>query len=149
MTGSAAPSERERLERFVAGFADERPIAVGWGTVELDRAIAHLSSALGIAPTAFAVAPDCQWLGAWCRVARDALDGLTIVIMEPATEGRLAATLARHDEGPCAIWLAAPATGAGTVATRSPGPFGPERLLDGPRHGPHRLAVVPPGTIAS
>ena len=33
--------------------------------------------------------------------------GPAIVLLEPSTEGRLAATLARHGEGWCATWLAA------------------------------------------
>lgn len=148
MTGAPARHERERLERLVAAFADEGPVAVGWGTVELDRAIDQLSSVLGVAREAFVAAPDSQPLGAWCRVAPAALDGLAVVVLEPSTEGRLAATLARHDEGPCAVWVASPATVGHPDASLSTGPLGPERLLDGPRHGPHRLLVMQPGTIA-
>ena len=91
--------------------------------------------------------------------------------LEPATEGRLAATLARHGEGWVATWFAAAddeddaAAGAVSLsagvdpfveddafsrpmrsAVRA-GPLGPERLLlDGPVTGPHRL-VVRPATI--
>lgn len=148
MTGS---SERARLERLVAAFAEEHLVAIGWGTVELDRAISQLASALGVAPAAFAAAPDSQALGAWCRVAPHALaafDGLTVVVLEPSTEGRLAATLARHDEGPCAVWLAAGSVPRDvTDVAPTDGPFGPEHLLDGPRHGPHRLLLMRPGTI--
>ena len=60
-------------------------------------------------------APDCVHLGARCRVGRLAdrpRDGATLVVLlEPSTEGRLAATLARHGEGWCATWLDVPDAG--------------------------------------
>jgi hypothetical protein len=107
----------------------------------------------------FADAPGTALLGARCRIGSDGVaPDLALVLLEPITEGRLAATLARHDEGPAAVWVVA-ATGRG-VATdgavpgrptwpddEQPGPFGPERLLPGVPQGPHRLVVRPPGTI--
>jgi hypothetical protein len=120
-------------------------IAVGWATVELDRAVAGFAARL--APgTAFAEAADCVHLGARCLVGRlaEPIDGAaSVVLMEPATEGRLAATLARHDEGWCATWEDDPSTTPATArsAPRS-GPFGTERLVLGGRFdGPHRLLV--------
>ena len=78
------------------------------------------------------------------------------MLLEPSTEGRLAATLARHGEGwwrdLVAVRPDEPASDTRAVGVRSrgaAGPFGPERLfLDGPVSGPHRLVVRPPGTIA-
>jgi hypothetical protein len=140
-----------------------RTVALGWATVELDRASKELGRELGITPDRFVVAPDTRLLGARCRVAAAVLpDGSSLAILEPATEGRLAATLARAGEGPVAIWLAAATGRAADAEGRAPdasavpfatssereGPFGVERLiLGGPRHGPHRLLVGSPGTI--
>jgi hypothetical protein len=140
-----------------------RTVALGWATVELDRASTELGRELGITPDRFVVAPDTRILGACCRVATAVLpDGSSLAILEPATEGRLAATLARFGEGPVAIWLAATSGRAADAEGRSPdapgvtiatsaerdGPFGVERLvLGGPSHGPHRLLVGSPGTI--
>jgi hypothetical protein len=128
--------------------ADARPIAVGWATVELDRAARELAADLGIEPGAFIAAPDSG-----VRVARTTLPGeVAVAVLEPNTEGRLAAILARHGEGPAAIWLEAGETRQAEDARRPPdtrdGPFGPERPLDGER--PVRFLVErPAGTIAS
>lgn len=133
------------------------PIALGWATVELDRVErAFATSYPGIATEAVELGVDAL-LGARVRLLRPGVDGLPrLVLLEPSTEGRLAATLARHGEGPAAIWLASsrgepadPAAVRRSVATV--GPFGTEvLLLDGPTHGPHRLVVLAaPGTITS
>jgi hypothetical protein len=140
-----------------------RIVAVGWGTVELERATSELADALRIAPGRFKPARASSVLGARCLVATDVLPGgQSVALLEPATEGRLAAALARFAEGPVAVWLAPPeldplvtTTGAGAGDTDAPnfsvagdGPFGPERLLPGgPTHGPHRLGLGPAGTI--
>ncbi len=141
-----------------------RAVGVGWATVELDRAAAELTADLDLEAGAFAAAPNDFALGAYCRVATVVLDTgrepLAVVLLEPSTEGRLAGTLARHGEGPVALWLAADdlAAAAGnshaagaTLSAERDGPFGPERLfLDGPIHGPHRFLVAGgPGTIAT
>lgn len=135
------------------------PVAVGWATVELDRAVVELGRALGLPTDRFAAAVDSVHLGARCLVAHAALPGdRSLVVLESSMEGRLAATLARHGEGPVAIWLAIadwataatpgpPNVGVTTSSERT-GPLGFERLvLGGPIHGPHRLLVRPPGTI--
>ena len=144
-------------------------LAVGWATVDLDRAALELTPRL-VAGTAFQEAPDCDLLGGRCRIGRLAepgADGASLVILlEPSTEGRLAATLARHGEGPMAIWLEdqsytpdlpdppdppdlpdTPSDPRRSIAMA--GPFGTEALLlGGPIHGPHRLVVLAgPGTI--
>lgn len=157
----------ERLVAFAAAAAASLPtsvagrtIAVGWATVDLDRAVEELGDVLGLPSGRFVVAPDTRHLGARCRVANAVLpDESGLAVLEPTTEGRLAATLARLGEGPAATWLAV-ATGRGRRATAMEwdgtfsaphdGPFGPERLVrGGPVHGPHRLLVGPPGTIGS
>ena len=113
-------------------------LAVGWATVELDRAARELGHLL--APgRGFSPATRSETLGARCR-ADPAADGagLRIVLLEPDTEGRLAGTLARAGEGWAAAWFASQDEGR---ATR-PGPFGAERLLpdEGASIG-YRLAV--------
>jgi hypothetical protein len=135
-----------------------RVTAVGWATVELDRAVLELGAALRIPAGRFAEAPDSPSLGARCLVVADALPGgVSLAVLEPKTEGRLAATLARHDEGPVAVWLAVEDLANVVAILRrarthlsqpQAGPFGSERLmLDGPVHGPHRLLIQRPGTI--
>lgn len=132
-----------------------RVIAVGWATVELDRAASELAALL-VPGTAFADAMPSEHLGAWCRighVVRGAADADIIILLEPFTEGRLSATLARHDEGWRASWEApdgsvAEAT-ARALSVERPGPLGPERLiLDGPVTGPHHRLLVA-ATIAT
>ena len=125
--------------------------AIGWATVELDRAASELARDLGISPGAFLDALDSVALGARCRVADDLLPGgLALVILEPATEGRLAATLARFGEGPAATWYRTETHVDIRASSPRPGPFGSERLVAGDSvHGPHRLLIEPgTGTIA-
>jgi hypothetical protein len=116
-------------------------LAVGWATVELDRAAAQLAHLL--APgAAFADAPSSVVLGARCRIGpATARAGLRIVLLEPETEGRLAATLARSDEGWVVTWAATPARGIPGLGATGSGPLGNERLLGGSFTGPHRLFV--------
>jgi hypothetical protein len=124
--------------------------------VELDRAAVELAGAFGLQVDAFTPAADSVALGARCRVARRALPGgVALAILEPATEGRLAAILARHGEGPAAIWFVTADTLATAELASSPGPaaeagpFGPERLLPGDASpGLRRLLIGPEaGTI--
>jgi hypothetical protein len=118
-------------------------LAVGWATVELDRAARELAHLL--APDAgFGAAASSVLLGARCRSAPAAEAGLWIALLEPDTEGRLAASLARSGEGWAATWVLAPPSGTGTggLSAARPGPFGPERLrLGRGLAGPHRLVV--------
>jgi hypothetical protein len=141
----------------LAQAAEARPtgatriIAVGWATVDLDRAISELRRDLELPPDAFTDAIGSRALGARGRIARAALDdGTAIAILEPTTEGRLAAILARHGEGPAAVWLVARGEAIGDVRLRS-GPFGPERVVPG---GPLErvvrfLVLAEPGTIGA
>jgi hypothetical protein len=129
-----------------------RPIALGWATVELDRAAAELAGELGWSPDSFAPAPDSEALGARCRVARGALlGGLMLVILEPAREGRLAGTLARQGEGPAAVWLAREGSPMAEAPGPRPGPFGAERDAPGGRVGGLHgfLVATEPGTIGT
>ena len=119
-------------------------LAVGWATVELERAgleLAHL-----LAPgSVFAEAPSSMILGARCRVGVAAATAdLRIVLLEPETEGRLAGALARSGEGWVATWALDPSAGVpvGHVSTGRAGPFGEERQLFGSTAtGPYHLLI--------
>ncbi|MEO5965568.1 MAG: hypothetical protein ABIR11_08890 [Candidatus Limnocylindrales bacterium] len=133
--------------------------AVGWATVELDRAEMELAPWLGPCirsrPGVGGSAADSvdAPLGARGRVfAGGGLPGESIVLLEPSTEGRLAASLVRDAEGPCALYLR-PADGLEAWARRARergvrlsarriGPLGAARLVvGGPVAGPHILVV--------
>ncbi|MEA2619397.1 MAG: hypothetical protein QOC97_170 [Chloroflexota bacterium] len=140
----------------IADAADEPPagagrvMAVGWATIDLDRAVSELTRDLGLPAESFAEAVDSEALGARGRVAPAAIDSRTgVVILEPSTEGRLAAFLARHGEGPAAIWFLAGGDGIDGVGVDRAGPFGPERLVPGGPVGDvlRFLVLARPGTI--
>lgn len=120
-------------------------VAVGWATVELDRAAAEFAPLL-VPGTVFADATPSEHLGAWCRIGRvrpGAAEADIVILLEPFTEGRLAATLARHDEGWRATWVTTPEPADLALSVERPGPLGPERIvLGGPVTGPHRLVVA-------
>jgi hypothetical protein len=155
----------DRIRAFAAAAVSEarlpagagRLVAVGWATVDTDRAIVELATALGVSTTSFRAASPSVALGASCLVADAALTGgdVALAVIEPATEGRIAAGLARWDEGPLVAWYAAAGRGSSADAgvpapfAGAPGPFGRERLVGGdPLTGPHRLLVDGgPGTI--
>lgn len=127
--------------------AAPRVLAVGWATVELDRAARELGDSLGVE---FVAVEGSVHLGAACRRSGTTVDGVHVLLLEPTTEGRLAATLACHAEGWAAAWLrdddAAGHAGSGggwiDVSAQRPGPLGPERLqLGAAITGPHRLLV--------
>lgn len=115
-------------------------LAIGWATVELDRAAAELALLVG-SDAGFADAVSSEILGARCRVGRavGVGGGLVIVLVEPDTEGRLAAFLARFGEGWIARWEAGRSSSDRPLR---PGPLGPEWLADDADHrGPFRLLV--------
>ena len=118
-------------------------VALGWATVDTERAVAELHAYGPFMPAAAETI-----LGAHFVVGSRSAD-VQVAILEPNTEGRLAATLARHDEGPAVLWVAgAPPPGL-RLSTWSDGPFGRERLVLGGPLGGRRLLVVdlPAGTI--
>lgn len=128
------------------------PLAVGWATVELDRAEREVVESLG-GGLRFRATAGSVLLGASCRIAAPRVLGEPwTVLLEPSTEGRLAASLARHGEGWLAVWFEVAAlelAEVGALLSRPrPGPLGPERLVLGDAvAGPHRL-VVEAATIA-
>lgn len=145
-----APGPARRRPEPLTGDDDggPAPLAVGWATVELDRAAAELAGLLVPGET-FRDAPDSELLGASCRIGRAATS--MIVLLEPSTEGRLAAALARHGEGWCATWTRDPATPADPASPDDewstmarPGPLGLERLeRTAPGSRPFRLLARP------
>jgi hypothetical protein len=147
----AMSEARHRLEAALPGQAvAARPVAIGWVTVETERAERELTEAFGAALGAFVDAPNDLILGAKCRTAAGGPAGI-LAILEPATEGRLAETLARLGEGPAIVWFTVEAPSGDRTAAPSAGPFGRERLVD--RHvrdGRHVLLLEgEPGTIAT
>ena len=147
-----------------------RTLAVIWATVELERARAELTnlepaSTGSAAADLAAIAIEDPLLGARVVVLPAAGDGVPVALAEPSTEGRLAATLARHGEGPAGRYVLAPA-GLATVRSLAAaagipisgpaiGPFGRSVLvLAGRVAGPHLILagrhlilVDPPGIL--
>ena len=155
------------------GGAGLRIVGIGWATVELDRAAAELGASLDVPAGAWTPADRDQLLGAATalgpRLTPDA-HAPRLVLLEPDSEGRLAASLARYGEGVAAVYaMATRAARAAPVvpvpraagdsppgAARSviaPGPLGPARLvLGGPIWGPHVVvleAVTNPESLPS
>ena len=139
------------------------PVVPGWATVELDRAEVEREAGTGghagdrersNATRLVGEAPDDDLLGARCRLLTVG-DRPVEILLEPNTEGRLAASLARFGEGHVAVYLLVDprdvdrARAAGNVlSAEGRGPFGPERLVvAGPRWGPH--VVLAPGSRAT
>ena len=113
------------------------PIAgIGWATVDHERAQRDLDALLAADSGAPALAP---WtavdrdpaLGAtvWLRASAEGSPSLSLVLLEPDTEGRLAANLVRFGEGVGVIYL-------------GDGPPGPGRVQPGgPAWGPHVVLI--------
>jgi hypothetical protein len=107
-------------------------VAIGWATVEIERAERELDAAIGHGGS-WANAPRDALLGARAAVYRpSAVDRPLVVVLEADTEGRLAASLARHGEGVAATYVTAlPGTvlGAGAFGIPAGGPLGRGRRL--------------------
>jgi hypothetical protein len=128
-----------------------------WATVEIDRALTDLGRSWrpvgGIA-----AAVDDPLLGARVAIVTRADGDIPIALAEPSTEGRLAATLARHGEGPAGRYVRSPidldglrdlAADAGVSISRSAiGPFGPAVLVVASVAGPHLILVEPSSSAA-
>jgi len=118
-------------------------VGIGWATVELDRAERELS---GVAK--FEAAPRDSALGAAAR--RSPIAERTrpaVVLLEPDTEGLLAAALARFGEGVEVVYLGPLARedidDTPRLGPPRPGPLGPARLVIGrPPWGPHALVLA-------
>jgi hypothetical protein len=159
--GEPTPEEAVTDDEATAAPRPLRLAGLGWATVELDRAADELGMWLGEAPDPDAPDAADPLLGARARV-RDAggLPGDAVLLLEPSTEGRLAAALARDGEGPAALYLR-PAAGLGawaaaarprgvTLSARRVGPLGGSVLVaGGPVAGPHLVIVDTPAAPAS
>ena len=127
----------------------ELPVAgIGWATVELDRAARELSGAGPFSPAA----RDAS-LGASARRSPLRQSGSlepahpAIVLLEPDTEGLLAAALARFGEGVLAVYLGpldrADVDDTPRLGPPRSGPLGPARLVIGrPAWGPHVFVLA-------
>lgn len=124
-------------------------LAVIWATVDIERVLDESGR-----PSV--KLPDDPLLGAAVQLVQPA-SGDPIALVEPRTEGRIAATLARSGEGPAGRYVAATgglpgvaerAAAAGIALSReADGPFGLSVLvLGGSNIGPH-LVLVDAGTI--
>lgn len=123
-------------------------LALGWATIDLERAAEELSAtvraASGPRPAPGSGAGHDLTLGARLRAIGRPLDSpFDIVLLEPVTEGPLAAALARRGEGLSVVYvgvsrLGAVTTGSGPVdrtgTSRAPDP--PGRYIAGSRFGP-------------
>ena len=120
-----------------------------WRTVDVDRTVA----ALGLVPAPIA---DDELLGARGVLVRPPGEAW-VAVLEPATEGRLAAALARDDEGEAGAYVA-PMGGLEealaaeyTLVARGEGPFGESALVTlGTGVPTTRFTIIvesPPATI--
>ncbi len=144
-----------------AAGGSPRTLAEIWATVELERALADLGHAgdgdddsgprPGPGPGAMATVVEDPLLGARVAVVATGEGSALIAVAEPSTEGRLAATLARHGEGLAGRYVLSPvrleavrvlAAAAGVTVSRAEyGPFGPSVLVVTPVSGPYLILV--------
>ena len=143
-----------------------RELAEIWATVDLERVLADVASGV---ERAFPGDVEARreppgpllhdpLIGARIRLLRPP-DRAAIALAEPSTEGRLAATLARHGEGGVGRYLAVPAgldavrgraAAAGVPISRpETGPFGPEVLVLGGRVGGRIVILVEAAAVPS
>jgi hypothetical protein len=80
-------------------------VGIGWATVDLDRTLEGLGD-LAVGPLT-----EEPVLGARARVIE--VGPTSLVVLEPSTEGRLAAALARRGEGIACLYVAAAAPVSG------------------------------------
>jgi hypothetical protein len=126
------------LVAALAGLGDAtaapRLVGIGWATVDIERTVA------GLPGFDVRVAAEDELLGA--RAWRTSSGPVALVLLEPNTEGRLAAALARRGEGITVLYVvtAEPLDGASRpTALGLPG-----RLLPQERPwGPFIIAVSP------
>jgi hypothetical protein len=160
----AAPARRLKLRGEPETIALH---AIGWATVDAERAAGQLRTLLGLPMKDAVSLPAEGLLGARCLrlVTEEDEDengdtAPTIVLVEPNREGRIAASLARRGEGVAVAWVApglddtrllARANLGGLVLSPvGRGPFGTERLVvGGPAWGPHLVFTAPGATMTA
>jgi hypothetical protein len=150
LSETSAISRLADAERRLDGLGVRlRVIATGIATVDLDQAEERARATVAV--RAVTGAPDDLLLGARCRIVL-VDEGPSLVLLEPSTEGRLAASLARYGQGPVVSYLTTlvagedvvgPAAAAGVrLSPPAPGPLGVARLvLGGAASGPHLIVV--------
>jgi hypothetical protein len=112
-------------------------LGVGFATVEAERAAVEIGALVGLAPASFAPGVADGWLGARTWIAAG---DVAILLLEPSTEGRLAAALARAGEGAVVAYVGMPGPAMGPTR---PGPLGPAALVYEARPwGPYLLTVA-------
>jgi hypothetical protein len=140
---AAAAAIRAEVAERDPWLAEQPVVGVGWATVERDRAAGELAD--------LAVFRDAQRdanLGAFARRSHPAgRSRPAIVLLEPDTEGLLAATLARFGEGVRVVYLGpldrADIDDTPRLGPARQGPLGPARLVIGrPAWGPHALVLA-------
>ena len=162
MGGHPAGSISRDLERWRPAAGGPSLQAVGWATVDTERAAGAWGG------VRWAPAARDSLVGARAVVGEPTVDGggrpggagrqpgpplastppgsgsprsTPVVLLEPDTEGRLAAALARHGEGPAVLYVDLPEAGMGHARRRlerlaiavssGAGPFGPELAIAG------------------
>ncbi len=127
--------------------------AIGIATVDVERLVSELRSGVAGGQPEEVMALD-PWVGGR-GVVVDAPSGMRLVVLEPTTEGRLAAVLARRGEAPFAAWIdlvagagrasSGPADhggASGAAPTERPTALGPTVLLRAAgRWGPFLLGL--------
>jgi hypothetical protein len=138
-------TRNQRLEQAGRAIGAHREV-VGWGTVDLERAARSVVPGDRTEPV-----PNDELVGGRGLLVRPGGSGDPVLLLEPSTEGPLAATLARHGEGPAVTYLVAGADpsdrlrdGGLALSAEAGTPLGRGRLiLGGDRWGPHLIAVWP------
>jgi hypothetical protein len=141
--------------------AGARFLALGWATVDLDRVAAAWAGVRWAAAPRDSLVGARALLGGPDTTGRDATgagivpQGLTVttLLLEPDTEGRLAAALARHGEGPAVLYIGLRAVALARARTRlarlrvpvsaGPGPFGPGIAIAGTPAWSPTLIILP------
>ena len=131
-----------------------RIAGIGWATVELERAAGQIADGFtraGLPEPRWSPGQRDELLGATAWVSREwrepgADDPTAVVLLEPDTEGRLAATLARFAEDVGAVYLVRRPDGPNVDPTRlgrpAGGPLGSARLvLARPAWGPNVVVL--------
>jgi hypothetical protein len=140
---AAAEAIRAEASERDPWLAELPVVGAGWATLELDRAARDLSMIGGFDDAV----RDATVGGATRRVRRSDRSLPAVVLLEPDTEGLLAATLARFGEGVRIAYLGAldraDVDDTPRLGPPRPGPLGPARLVVGrPRWGPHLLVLA-------
>lgn len=113
------------------GAASHEPILAGlpmlgvcWATVDASRAFHELDCLLGDAEWVTEVRDDLLGAAVWRRDPRPGVH-IDLFVVEPDTEGRLAAYLARFGEGVAAVYLAGTEAGQDRIVAVNPrwGPY--------------------------